>query len=438
MRKGREKIIYLIESIHLKLFQHEISEEMLSFLKNLSWSFWGGLLASAVMMGVNILGGRLLGPEEYGKYNLVLTFAQIIMIPMLFGIDIAGVRAVAMSKSIQGKAKNISNAFYFIIFTSILISLVVFLSREVITARFNLEGPALLIALFLAIILGFKTILDGFIRALSLFKYQFTTRIVEVSTITILFIVFFFVLKQQTSYFYYIISIAGGAIVLILLYCKKVFPYFTKFDFKILKKQISYGKILLVGTILGTVFNSLDKLVIAKYLSLSELGLYGAYYTASTNLVAQLSQMFVNVFFPTLSKVKNKHAIVHKVNHIFKIGIVPGSLILALAIYIIMQLFGSHYEISLFYIVGFAILGTLQVVLTINTTMITALSKRLFKKYIFYLNILNVVYVGVYGGIIYLDFISLLSIVVLLITNVGISILIQQKLIHFFLKKNSN
>jgi O-antigen/teichoic acid export membrane protein len=87
------------------------------------WSFFRRVAA------VNIIAGRLLGPEEYGKYSLVFLISQIFLIPMIFGMDMAISRVISKEafQNVENIRKNISSAFWFVFFISML-SLVLLLT----------------------------------------------------------------------------------------------------------------------------------------------------------------------------------------------------------------------------------------------------------------------------------------------------------------------
>jgi len=72
--KIKKGIVSIAEVVHLKLFQHEMSDQMIIFLRHLSWSVAGGISASAIMMIFNIYAGRLMGPEEFGKFSLINSY----------------------------------------------------------------------------------------------------------------------------------------------------------------------------------------------------------------------------------------------------------------------------------------------------------------------------------------------------------------------------
>ncbi|MEO6077944.1 MAG: oligosaccharide flippase family protein [Candidatus Andersenbacteria bacterium] len=407
-----------------------------NFFKNLSWSFFGGVGASAIMMAINIFVGRLLGPTEYGKYSLVISLSQIIIIPIVFGLDISAVRAIATSTNEQEKRRNISAALYFTVVASLAIGFVVYMLRFQIAHIMNAPQEVVLIALAFAIIIALKTIADAVMRGLEMFRYQFIARVIEVATICFFFFLFFFGWKM-VSFESYVWVLGIGALGPVILYFNRIRFFFSRLHAPTLRNQIAFSSIIVVGTLLGTAFNSLDKLALARYASLYELGVYGAYFTASTNLIAQLTQAFLNVFFPMIAKYKDKRDIILRVNRYSKILFIPIFFALSIAIFIIMKLFGTAYELRYLYITLFAFLGTLQIILTINASIITSVSRALFQNYTWYINAIAVCFVGVYMALIKYNAISIMTVCVLIISFVCVGILLQKFLLARWLNRSS-
>lgn len=424
IKKG---IVSLVNAIHLKLFQHEMSDEMSKFLRHLSWSVIGGITASAVMMAVNIFAGRLMGPEEYGKYSLLLAMSQIIMIPLLFGFDVTSVIAISSSKDDKEKRENISSVLFFVLISSLIFLVIFIVISPFLLSKFSLGLTFFSITVFFAIVSGIKSILDSIVRGLHLFKYQFFGKMFEVALVVLLFLLFFGIAGKR-DYIFYIVCLGAGIVLISVYFLKRIARYISAFKFSSLKKLLSFARILFIASLLGMAFNSVDKLIVAKYLSFTELGIYSAYFMMSVNLVAQLTQMFINVLLPTISGVNNG-LFVKKIDKVYSIGFLPIFISLLGIIFVAIKLFGDKYGVNLGFIVSFAFLSTLQIYLTINSTIITSISKEVYKKYVIYLNIVNLAHLIFYVLMISLKAVSVQLILVLYIINVIILIVIQKRLI---------
>ena len=210
-------IVSSLEVVHLKLFGHEMSVDMKRFVGHLSWSVLGGVSASVVMMGVNITAGRLMGPDEYGRYNLLLTLASMISIPILFGLDTSSVIAISSSNDSEEKRGNISSAFYFVLSSIMIMTLLFTFSLPYLTIRFALGKTFFLTTFTFAIALSLKIILDAGLRGLHLFKYQYYGRMAEISSILLFFVVLFGIEKKY-DYLNYVYALLVGAGILIFFY----------------------------------------------------------------------------------------------------------------------------------------------------------------------------------------------------------------------------
>ena len=385
-----------LESISFFIFGHGLTSTMKEFIGNLSWSFLGGIITSAILLVVNILAGRLLGPEEYGKYNIVWAIAQIIMVFVIFGMDASNMRTMSKDTGNNTKKRSISTVFYFIIFSSSVFSIIYYLVVLNFKSVINIDQNILLMSLLLGIVLAFRQLLDSFLRALSKFKRQSFIKIVEA---VIIFVTFAVLLKKIGNYDYssYIIALVCGGIFAIGSYLFVIRKYFTMFDFKILEKRFSYAKIMFIASILGIIFGSLDKIVIAKYMSFHDLGIYSAYYTASFALAAQFMVFFDNVFFPTVARYKSDiKTILKKVDRLSLVLILPLYIAMCGVIYFIMLLFGKDYNINLFFILSFGFLAVLKMLLSVNSSLVTVHSNESLKKAIYLGNSINIIFIIIF------------------------------------------
>ena len=398
--KIKKGIVSIAEVVHLKLFQHEMSDQMIIFLRHLSWSVAGGISASAIMMIFNIYAGRLMGPEEFGKFSLISTISQIFIIPMLFGLDVSNLVAISKNKDISDRKRIISSTMYFVLFSSILLTIIFIFSLNYLNLRFSLGKSFFVIAFVYSILIGCKTFLDSIIRGLHLFKYQFLGKIAEIIFLGIIFY-FTFILGNRHDYYFFAISLISGFIVLSAVYLKKIIPFITRFDFSSLIKQLSLGRVIFFGTALTVSFNSIDKLIIVKYLTFADLGIYSAYYLVSVNLIAQLTQMFVNVFLPSISGI-NYRIVVNKIDRLFALSSFPLIILMIGVILLVISLFGSKYIINLNLVFSFSILSVLYAYLTINVNIIISISKEIYRSYVILQTLINILHLLAYGLLIIL------------------------------------
>ena len=115
IEKTKKRLIKIAEVVHLKFFGHSMSDTMREFLGNLSWSFFGGVVAMGFLFLIDVMAGRILGPKEYGKYALMIAMANVFIIPMLFGLNIGVNHYVAKVDNIKIRKRYIGSAIFIFI-----------------------------------------------------------------------------------------------------------------------------------------------------------------------------------------------------------------------------------------------------------------------------------------------------------------------------------
>lgn len=357
----QEKALALAGRMHLRIFGHEMGEEMRKFLENLSWSFFGGVSAAGILFIVNILAGRWLGPEEYGKYALVIAISSILVIPMTLGIDTAITYYVARSSSDFEKKENINSSLWVAGLFTAITSLLVFFLLSTASGLFHVEESVLIVGVVFSMFLSMRTMLDSIMRGFHFFKYQSIVRLVEAG---IIFFAFMFFVKEHGFVFVsYIIAMLAGYVftnIAIVLKLKNLFSL----SFKHTKKIVFYGGYAILGSSFGVMVNSFDKILINKYIGAEQLGIYTAYSTASLLIVGQVMTLFINVFFPSLASIKDTGSILKKINKLALIFFVPTLAGLAAVISSVIILFGNKYALDWFLVIEFSLLGAFTMYFT--------------------------------------------------------------------------
>ena len=344
----------MTEAIHLRVFGHEMSSEMREFLKNLSWSFFGGVIASGVMLILTILAGRKLGPEGFGQYNSLLSFATALTFLFLLGNDTGSVRYLSDKDHQDEKGKILTTSLAMVLIQSIFFGLVVFFFFDFIKERFSFESNFLFLGIIFSLLLSMKALLDGYLRSFHLIKKQSFIRILD-ALLAIISFSFFYYYLGKVEYYFYAVAVSAGAILFIILGLFVVSNNFAKFSFKHAKLLLNYNKFLILGSAAGFIM-SLERYFIGKYMGTYELGIYSAYYSASFLIIANLGSIFMNVFWPTAIKEKGSlEAIVIKLNKLLLRAFPFWILLNSVFTYLIILTMGKDYVINIWYIILFAI-----------------------------------------------------------------------------------
>jgi O-antigen/teichoic acid export membrane protein len=352
----KQKFFRIAEITHLRIFGYEMGDEMRKFIGHLSWSFFGGIFSSIILLIVNISAGRILGPVEYGKYGLIVGIVGILIMPMTLGLDTASVYFIAKTKDRKEKREIISSSLYMVLTMVLIVIFPIIYFRQSLSSLFQIPSSMLVIAAFFSAVLSARILMEAFLRGLHNFKVQSIFRILE----TMIILMFFFTLvKFWGAHFQsYVVAVLSGYLVFILLSFLVFFRYLGESDKRISKSLLQYGTIALLGSLFGIFTMSVDKLFINKFIGNEQLGIYTAYSTVSFLLMGQLAALFVNVLFPQLSSLGSQIGLLKKVNR-FAIGLfLPVWLLLSIIISLLIFIFGHRYPLDFWLVLEFGLLGT--------------------------------------------------------------------------------
>ena len=85
----RMAILKLVNLCYRRVFHEDMSAGVQAFLKNLLYVGIATVISTLCTSLFSILGGRWLGPEEYGKFILIQSVAMFLYIPMELGLNTA-------------------------------------------------------------------------------------------------------------------------------------------------------------------------------------------------------------------------------------------------------------------------------------------------------------------------------------------------------------
>jgi len=210
-------------------------------------------------------------------------------------------------------------------------------------------------------------------------------------------------------------------------YCYFLRGYFNGFSLAVLKKQLTEGKFFMISALLATIFASSDRLIIARYVDITTVGIYSAYYLASLGIVGALSGLFTNVFLPATAKLTDK-TFTKKLDHFLVKGFIPLFVIICVLIMVFLAIFGKAYPFRWDYVVMFALAATLTFFQNLQNTVILDTTMKRYAYYAYVNNFINLLTV-VYYLILVRYVISVDLILLGYLVNMLATMLVQRKLI---------
>lgn len=195
--------------------------------------------------------------------------------------------------------------------------------------------------------------------------------------------------------------------------CTSILRCFPVLDRKTLISQIAFSKSLFFSFLLSSFFLSLDKVAIGTYLGYRDLGLYGAYVTATYGILSQLFTIIGAIYIQSvLSHLSSIQSTIKKIDKKSLIFFLPLTFIISIISSFILLLFGRQYSYSLLYIVLFSIYATLSVYFNLYATIAIIYSKKTLHLSIIFSSILNAVFVILFLGFMRLTDLSIVFMVV--------------------------
>lgn len=346
------------DHIHHLFFGKKMGEVAVKFLKGLSYSMMGGVAAGAILFGVNILAGRWLGPEEYGKYGLVHSFAFFCLIPMLLGVDGASVYYIARAFGDREKKAYISSTSWMIFSFALVVAFVGFLLTDFFCYLLKITPGLFQLALVFSVVYAWRGLSWSYLQGLRHFRFQAISTTLEASLVAFFFLVFTlgFGWYGVESFLWAMIGGFSSFGLMVFLFL----GHYLGFSLKHWKRLLVYGLSGIPGFLAIVVFENADKFIIHRYLDGKTLGIYTAYSMASFAIVSHLNYFFINVMFPYASSSNEKKMLRRRLNWTAKWFFLPGVLCFSLMTATIMYLFGKEYPLTPTLILCFGLVTALK------------------------------------------------------------------------------
>lgn len=364
MRRNFAPPAFVINLINLSyewVFREKISDEAKTFLKNLSYVAAGTLIATILSFAFNILAGRMLGPTEYGEFTLVQSIAMFLYIPMLLGFSTAMVKYSSEKEDFERQSKIISTTYILVsIFTIASVTIYLIFSSQ-LSNIFSISPKLFYLSLIFAALFVFYTLTTSTLKGL--FKMK-TLAIFQPIYAAILLLAFlFFILNNVLSFksMVYSTFLAYGitSAILLVFFLRKYFG--LKFDRSWANTLAKYSVFAIIGSLSFVFYTNIDKILINRYMTIADVGIYRAYCLASINVAGLFWGMFNIVFFPTASKYKNKKTIFNRINKLVPYLIGLGIPFILLCEFVILKFYGGRYPINFLLMLIFAATSILVV-----------------------------------------------------------------------------
>jgi O-antigen/teichoic acid export membrane protein len=349
-----------VSFIYGKVFHEKMSEGVIHFFKNLSYVGFGTFIGTTFIFTFNVLVGRLLGPLEYGKFSLVQSISMFLYIPMIMGYNNAMVKYNAEEQNFHRQRVLISTTYILVLIFTIVSVIIYLLIPQKILEYFSVSNEIFDLCILFSVLYAAYMLLITTLNGLHEMKtFAIITPIYSsILLSTFLVIVYMEMLTYKLAIFSMLFAYLTTSS-LILIYVRKYLIY--KFDKVWAHTLTNFAIYSIIGSMTFVLYSNINQILINMYMSTENLGIYNAYCFASVNIASLIFSIFNGVFFPVASKCKDKTVILKRINKITPYLIVFGTPFMIFVEFVILNIYGGEYKISIPLLLSFAIVSILIV-----------------------------------------------------------------------------
>ena len=268
----------------------------LKALSNLLWRFFERIGVQGVNFIVSIILARLLEPSAYGTIALVNVFTSILGVFAISGFG------TALVQKKDADDLDFSSVFYFNLFMSIGLYVLLFFSAPLISSFYRDMQliPVIRIMGLTLIINGINNVQNAYISRNLLFRKTFFSTLTATFTSAIIGIVMAYTNFGIWALVFQGLSSSFFSTLIIWL----TIPWKPKWIFSSerLKGLFSFGWKLLTSSLLDTVYNNIRSLIIGKMYSSADLAFYNKGRIFPYFIIDNINTSIGSVLLPTMSQ----------------------------------------------------------------------------------------------------------------------------------------
>jgi len=351
----RIAILKLVNLCYQRVFHENMSLDVQTFLKNLLFVGVATIISTLCTAIFNILGGRLLGPQEYGKFILIQSVAMFLYFPMELGLNTAMLKYTSEKHDYQRQSNIIKGTLILAtLFSTVSIVFYIMIATP-LSHLFSISINLFYLAVAFAVLFVFFTLTMSAVRGLNRMRAYSVFQIVYGPIVLISFLVFIFnhQLSFETMVFPILAAYISLTICTYFIFIRKLARW--KFDISTAKMLWKFSIFSAIGGLSYAFYTNVDRIMIGRYLPVGDVGIYAAYYTASINIAGLFWGMFNMVYFPTISGYENKGTIFVRINKLIPFLISLGIPFLIICEYIVLKLYGASYSLNIFWMLFFSV-----------------------------------------------------------------------------------
>lgn len=288
----------MLDRLHRRIFGVPMGAEMHQFVKNFGLILISGGLYGISFLLVNLFGARLLGPEQYGQYQLGLALVNVFVI--ILSLSGAPATMKLLRQHQNDTSKVVTSVLGTTLFSVAVIGLL-FVFVNPLAALLSIPPRIWFLSIGTAAALGFYLIAKSFLQGMGKFGTYVVAEVIPGVVLASAFLLAFFPLADRSAATLLIVLgmgyISGFFVVLVALRALLRHPSTTY-----VRPYLNMVKYTLLLSIAAAVFNNVDRFFLNIFHGPAELGRAGAYLFSGMLLFGPLTQIFTAAFFPSAAQ----------------------------------------------------------------------------------------------------------------------------------------
>lgn len=341
------------------------------------------MIAAALLYACTIVAGRMLGPAEYGRLAFAIAVAQLLVIAVASGMDLAGSRGIAHARSERARAEVVASSLAVVLSLAVMLVFAMMWASPVLAPLLGVPTAILRGAAALAALFAVKAVADRQLAALDDVRFQAIAKLIEPIVVATLLVALLAGTDSATAQDA-LVCFWAGTLALVVIYALRMRGMLRP---KLVRRSVMtqlwrFARVAVASAVVPIPLLYGDRLVAPRALDPVEAGIYFAYASSSFLVVAQVLMLVNNVLFPAISRIPDKRNAVRLLTRVQLLGFLPLSGLIALALVIVMQLFGDLYPVRIDLLVGFSAWSSLHFLNGMLVATIMAHSITAYRRYV--------------------------------------------------------
>jgi O-antigen/teichoic acid export membrane protein len=347
-------VISLADRAYLRIFGSRMGPEARRFLEEFSFVAVGTAASVALSFSFSILAGRFLGPSGFGEFTIIQSVAAFLSFAMSLGFTTAMVKYTAEDADPERRARVISTTYFLVLACSATAALVYAVLAPRLSKVFSIQTDLFYLSIALAALYAYQALATNTLRAVGRMKTLAFVQPLTGFIMVLAFLLFAWrhAVSSLSGVFSLYLAYGVTAFVVVALFARRYLRFHL--DWAWAKKLGAYGVFAAVGGLASVFYANTDRIMLNRYMDISDVGIYKAYVMASISIMGTVFEVFNIVFFPSSSRYRDKMAIFKSIHKVVPYWIVLGFPAAMLCQFIILKLLGPQYPISLAWIALFA------------------------------------------------------------------------------------